>query len=60
MTQVINSKHNYNMSFVTLPTVEFFWVFFSHDVESVGNGSILRREREMKNKTVYNLIIMWK
>lgn len=48
MTEFINSNHNYNFIICILPTVEFLWVFFSHDVESVCNGSILRRETEKK------------
>lgn len=46
--------------FFILPTIEFFWVFLSHDMESVCNGSILRRERETKDRTVYDPNILWK
>lgn len=31
-------------SLVALPAVEFLWVLFSHDMESVCNGSILKEE----------------
>lgn len=30
-----------------LPTVELLWMFFSHDVESVGNWSILTGKRKL-------------
>ena len=43
-----------------LPAVEFFRVFLSHHVEPVCNGSILRRERETKDRTVYDPNILWK
>ena len=46
--------------FFILPTIEFFWVFLSHDMESVRNGSILRKERETKDRTLYDLNILWK
>lgn len=37
-------------SFVILPTVEFLWVFFSHDVKSVCNGGILGEKQKRKTE----------
>lgn len=36
-------------SLVALPAVEFLWVLFSHDMESVCNGSILKEEMGGEN-----------
>lgn len=60
MTQSINSTIIIMNHFFILPTIEFFWVFLSHDMEPVCNGSILRRERETKDRTVYDPNILWK